>query len=108
MGIKRNDCRGHYGAHHYRRRHINAAGRIYEKVEDICRRHGALLICDEVICGFGRTGEPFGFMHYGVKPDIITMAKGITSAYLPLSATAVKRDIFEAYQGKLLMTVSAT
>lgn len=78
-----------------------------KKVEDICRRHGSL-ICDEVICGFGRTGEPFGFMHYGVKPDIITMAKGITSAYLPLSATAVKRDIFEAYQGKLLMTVSAT
>ncbi|MDO7347556.1 aspartate aminotransferase family protein [Bacillus stercoris] len=71
-----------------------------KKVEDICRRHGALLICDEVICGFGRTGEPFGFMHYGVKPDIITMAKGITSAYLPLSATAVKRDIFEAYQGE--------
>lgn len=71
-----------------------------KKVEDICRRHGALLICDEVICGFGRTGEPFGFMHYGVKPDIITMAKGIASAYLPLSATAVKRDIFEAYQGE--------
>ncbi len=69
------------------------------KVEDICRRHGALLISDEVICGFGRTGEPFGFQHYGVSPDIVTMAKGITSAYLPLSATAVKREIFEAYSG---------
>ncbi|KAB7705582.1 aminotransferase class III-fold pyridoxal phosphate-dependent enzyme [Bacillus aerolatus] len=70
-----------------------------KKVKEICEKHGALLICDEVICGFGRTGKPFGFMHYDVKPDIITMAKGITSAYLPLSATAVKREIYEAYCG---------
>ena len=56
------------------------------------------MIVDEVICGFGRTGKPFGFMNYGVKPDIITMAKGITSAYLPLSATAVKREIYEAFK----------
>lgn len=69
------------------------------KVKEICDKHGALLICDEVICGFGRTGKPFGFMNYDVKPDIITMAKGITSAYLPLSATAVKREIYEAYAG---------
>jgi adenosylmethionine-8-amino-7-oxononanoate aminotransferase len=70
-----------------------------KKVKEICEKHGALLICDEVICGFGRTGKPFGFMHYDVKPDIITMAKGITSAYLPLSATAVKREVYEAYSG---------
>ncbi|MGO4890528.1 aspartate aminotransferase family protein [Anaerobacillus sp. MEB173] len=70
-----------------------------KKVKEICENHGALLICDEVICGFGRTGKPFGFMNYDVKPDIITMAKGITSAYLPLSATAVKREIYEAYTG---------
>ncbi|MBZ5748905.1 aspartate aminotransferase family protein [Metabacillus rhizolycopersici] len=69
------------------------------KVKEICEQHGALLICDEVICGFGRTGKPFGFMNYDVKPDIITMAKGITSAYLPLSATAVKREIYEAFSG---------
>ncbi|MFD0049914.1 aspartate aminotransferase family protein [Actinomycetes bacterium NPDC127524] len=69
------------------------------RVKEICEKHGALLICDEVICGFGRTGKPFGFMNYGVSPDIITMAKGITSAYLPLSATAVKREIYEAYAG---------
>ncbi|SNZ17563.1 Adenosylmethionine-8-amino-7-oxononanoate aminotransferase [Terribacillus aidingensis] len=69
------------------------------KVQEICNKHGALLICDEVICGFGRTGKPFGFMNYDVQPDIITMAKGITSGYLPLSATAVKREIFEAYTG---------
>ncbi|MED4691026.1 aspartate aminotransferase family protein [Peribacillus frigoritolerans] len=70
-----------------------------KKVKEICENHGALLISDEVICGFGRTGKAFGFMNYDVKPDIITMAKGITSAYLPLSATAVKREIYEAYTG---------
>ncbi|MBS8263947.1 aspartate aminotransferase family protein [Mesobacillus boroniphilus] len=68
-------------------------------VKEVCEKHGALLIADEVICGFGRTGKPFGFMNYGVKPDIITMAKGITSAYLPLSATAVRKDIYEAFKG---------
>jgi taurine-pyruvate aminotransferase len=68
--------------------------------KEVCEKHGALLIVDEVICGFGRTGKPFGFMNYGVKPDIITMAKGITSAYLPLSATAVRKDIYEAFKGK--------
>lgn len=67
--------------------------------KEVCEKHGALLIVDEVICGFGRTGKPFGFMNYGVKPDIITMAKGITSAYLPLSATAVRREIYEAFKG---------
>ncbi|MDV2686531.1 aspartate aminotransferase family protein [Alkalihalophilus lindianensis] len=68
-------------------------------IKDACEKHGALLIVDEVICGFGRTGKPFGFQHYGVQPDIVTMAKGITSAYLPLSATAVKREIYEAFKG---------
>ncbi|PHA01954.1 aspartate aminotransferase family protein [Bacillus pseudomycoides] len=68
-------------------------------VHETCKKHGALLISDEVICGFGRTGKPFGFMHYDVKPDIITTAKGITSGYLPLSVTAVKKEIYEAFQG---------
>jgi taurine-pyruvate aminotransferase len=67
--------------------------------KEVCEKHGALMIVDEVICGFGRTGKPFGFMNYDVEPDIITMAKGITSAYLPLSATAVKREIYEAFKG---------
>ncbi|ANB60246.1 aspartate aminotransferase family protein [Anoxybacteroides amylolyticum] len=70
-----------------------------QAVKEVCEKHGALLIVDEVICGFGRTGKPFGFMHDGVKPDIITMAKGITSAYLPLSATAVRKDIYETFKG---------
>jgi taurine-pyruvate aminotransferase len=70
-----------------------------ERVAEICDRYGVLFIVDEVICGFGRTGRRFGHQHYGAKPDIVTMAKGITSAYLPLSATAVKREVFEAFKG---------
>lgn len=70
-----------------------------KQVKGICESHGALLIADEVICGFGRTGKMFGFQNYGVAPDIITMAKGLTSAYMPLSVTAVKREIYEAYAG---------
>ncbi|CAM4369977.1 aminotransferase [Bacillus manliponensis] len=69
-------------------------------IHELCKKHGAILISDEVICGFGRTGKPFGFQNYGVQPDIITMAKGLTSGYLPLSATAVKKEIYEAFQGK--------
>ncbi|GAB7388745.1 aspartate aminotransferase family protein [Bacillaceae bacterium] len=69
-----------------------------EKVQEICRKYGVLLIIDEVICGFGRTGKKFGHMHFAVKPDIVTMAKGLTSAYLPLSATAVRREIYEVFK----------
>lgn len=68
-------------------------------VKEICEKNGALLIVDEVICGFGRTGKRFGYQHYGVKPDIVTMAKGITSGYFPLSVTAVRREIYENFAG---------
>ncbi|WLR43369.1 aspartate aminotransferase family protein [Bacillus carboniphilus] len=69
-------------------------------VKETCEKHGALLIVDEVICGFGRTGKMFGYKHGNIKPDIITMAKGITSGYLPLAATAVRKDIYNAFKGK--------
>jgi putrescine---pyruvate transaminase len=65
----------------------------WPQVEAICRKYGILLIADEVICGFGRLGHWFGHHHYGFTPDIISMAKGLSSAYLPISATAVSRDI---------------
>ncbi|MGK7379263.1 aspartate aminotransferase family protein [Planococcus sp. 1R117A] len=68
-----------------------------EKVQEICSRHGVLLIIDEVICGFGRTGKMFGHQHFNIKPDIITMAKGLTSAYLPLSVTAIRKDIYDRF-----------
>src|SRR5699024_9906631 len=69
-------------------------------VHEVCQKHGVLLIVDEVINGFGRTGKKFGFQNYGVQPDIVTMAKGLTSSYLPLSVTAVKRHIYEAFTGQ--------
>jgi taurine--2-oxoglutarate transaminase len=55
--------------------------------------HGILLVCDEVMCGFGRTGKMFGFEHGGIVPDIVTMAKGLTSSYAPLGAMAVSDAI---------------
>jgi taurine-pyruvate aminotransferase len=69
-----------------------------ERVQEICNKYGVLLIIDEVICGFGRTGKKFGHMHFNMKPDIVTMAKGLTSGYLPLSATAVRRDLYEMFK----------
>ncbi|MHB1651614.1 MAG: aminotransferase [Desulfitobacteriaceae bacterium] len=69
------------------------------KVREICDKHGVLLHIDEVICGFGRSGRKFGHQNFGIKPDIVTMAKGITSAYLPLSATAVRAEIADTFMG---------
>jgi putrescine aminotransferase len=65
----------------------------WPRVAAICKKYGILLIVDEVICGFGRLGRWFGFQHYGLKPDIVTMAKGLSSGYLPISATAVSAPI---------------
>ncbi|WND02089.1 aminotransferase [Temperatibacter marinus] len=67
----------------------------WTKVEALCRKYGILLWCDEVITGWGRTGKWFGSEYYGVTPDIITMAKGLTSGYQPLSAVALGGDIAE-------------
>lgn len=67
----------------------------WPKVEAICRKYGILLICDEVICGFGRLGHWFGHQHYGIKPDLIAMAKGLSSGYLPISAVGVSKIIVD-------------
>ena len=61
----------------------------WPRVEAICRKYGILLCCDEVICGFGRLGQWFGHQHYGITPDLVTMAKGLSSGYLPISAVGV-------------------
>lgn len=68
-----------------------------QEIAAICRRHDVLLILDEVITGFGRTGSWFAARLWGIKPDIIVMAKGITSGYLPLGATAVTDRIFRVF-----------
>ena len=67
----------------------------WPRVDAILKKYGILLIQDEVICGFGRLGAWFGFQHYGVKPDIVSMAKGLSSGYLPISATAVSSKIVD-------------
>lgn len=64
----------------------------------ICDKHGILLVCDEVMCGLGRTGAWFAVDHWNVVPDMITMAKGLTSAYLPLGAVAVSERIAAYYE----------
>jgi taurine--2-oxoglutarate transaminase len=61
-----------------------------EGVREICTRHGILMICDEVMTGFGRTGRWFAVDHWGVVPDLITMAKGLTSSYVPLGAVGMR------------------
>jgi adenosylmethionine-8-amino-7-oxononanoate aminotransferase len=70
-----------------------------ERLRAICDHYGVLLIIDEVITGFGRTGKLFGFEHAGIRPDILTFAKGLTSAYLPLGATVASEQVFEAFEG---------
>jgi len=70
-----------------------------ERLREICDRHGALLILDEVITGFGRTGRLFGFEHSAACPDILTLAKGITSAYLPLAAVVATERVFQGFHG---------
>ena len=67
-------------------------------VRELCDRHGILLIADEVMSGFGRTGEWFAVNHWGVVPDIMTMAKGLTSSYIPLGAVAMRPDVAEHFE----------
>jgi adenosylmethionine-8-amino-7-oxononanoate aminotransferase len=68
-------------------------------VAELCRKHGVLLHVDEVINGFGRTGRLFAHEHAGIKPDIVTVAKGISSAYLPMAATVVRNSVFQSFLG---------
>ncbi len=63
------------------------------RVRELCTRHGILLIFDEVMTGFGRTGEAFAAQRFGVTPDIFTFAKGVTSAYVPLGGVAVRESL---------------
>lgn len=64
----------------------------------ICDEYGILLICDEVMAGFGRTGTMFAFEHWGIKPDIITFAKGVTCGYVPLGGIIISKEIAKYYE----------
>jgi taurine--2-oxoglutarate transaminase len=76
----------------------------YRRVREICDRHGVLLILDEVLTGFGRTGTWFAVEAYGIVPDMITMGKGITSGHAPLGAVAVHRKAAAWFDDHTLMT----
>jgi beta-alanine--pyruvate transaminase len=68
-----------------------------ERLRQICDRHGILLIFDEVITGFGRTGSPFAAQTFGVTPDLMTMAKGLTNGSVPMGAVAVRESIYDTF-----------
>ena len=67
----------------------------FEKVQAVLRRHDVLFVVDEVICGFGRTGNMFGCETYDLKPDMITLAKALSSAYLPIAAAVISDEIYQ-------------
>ena len=81
---------------------ITAGGGVIEppagywpRVQEICKQYDILLHIDEVVCGVGRTGEWFGYQHYGIKPDIVTMAKGLASGYAAISCTVTTQELFD-------------
>jgi taurine--2-oxoglutarate transaminase len=72
-----------------------------EGVRELCTRYGILMICDEVMSGFGRTGEWFAVDHWSVVPDLLTMAKGLTSAYVQLGAVGMRRGIADQFRDRV-------
>jgi beta-alanine--pyruvate transaminase len=68
-----------------------------KRIREICDKHGILLIFDEVITGFGRTGSPFAAEEFGVAPDILTTAKGLTNGCIPMGAVIVRKAVYEAF-----------
>ena len=93
------DHRGvHRRADHGHRRRAAAARGLFPRVQEILQKHDILFIADEVITGFGRTGQWFATGLYDLKPDIVTLAKGITSAYFPLSASVISKKIWDVLE----------
>lgn len=71
----------------------------FETITEICGKYGVLLHMDEVVCGMGRTGKWFGYQHFGIQPDMVTMAKGIASGYAAISVTATTEALFNEFLG---------
>jgi taurine-pyruvate aminotransferase len=71
----------------------------WDTIQQICQKYNVLLHLDEVVCGLGRTGKWFGYQHYGIKPDIVTMAKGLASGYAAISCTVTTEAIFNEFKG---------
>jgi adenosylmethionine-8-amino-7-oxononanoate aminotransferase len=70
------------------------------RVREICTRHGVLLIIDEVVTGFGRTGIPFAHQRASIVPDLLTLGKGIASGYQPMAAMVARQAVFEGFEGE--------
>lgn len=70
----------------------------WPRVQEICRKYDILLHIDEVVCGLGRTGTWFGYQHYGIEPDFVTMAKGVASGYAAISCTVTTERVFEMFK----------
>ena len=77
---------------------IPPPGNYFEIIQEICKKYDVLLHIDEVVCGLGRTGKWFGHQHYDVKPDMVTMAKGVASGYAAISCTATTEAVFERFK----------
>lgn len=74
----------------------------WDSIAKTCRDSGILLICDEVLSGFGRTGRAFAYQHFGLRPDLVTMSKGITGGYIPFGAVWVSPTVAEKYDREVL------
>ena len=72
----------------------------WETIQAICSKYDILIHIDEVVCGFGRTGKWFGYQHYGVKPDIVTLGKGLASGYAAISCTVTTEEVFNLFKGE--------
>ncbi len=70
----------------------------WERVQEICRKYDILLHIDEVVCGVGRTGKWFGYQQYGVKPDFVTMAKGVASGYAAIACAVITEEVFDMFK----------
>jgi taurine-pyruvate aminotransferase len=70
----------------------------YETIQALCKKYDLLLIIDEVVCGLGRTGTWFGYQHFGIQPDIVTMAKGVASGYAAISCTVTTEAVFNEFK----------
>jgi taurine-pyruvate aminotransferase len=70
----------------------------WERVQEICRKYDILLHIDEVVCGVGRTGSWFGYQHYGIKPDFVTMAKGVASGYAAIACCVTTEAVFDMFK----------
>jgi taurine-pyruvate aminotransferase len=70
----------------------------WQTIQQICKKYNVLIHIDEVVCGLGRTGKWFGYQHYGIKPDIVTMAKGVASGYAAISCTVTTEAVFDCFK----------